>query len=340
MIDPQPFRPQFVNTMMNFVDQAITNSKEVIDREYFPKEPGYQYNLGEGIGSILLIPGQMAANYYQAKRNQNTLSKVISIALAFFTAPLTLTGLGLKKLCSFLPHTPVTATDEIFGRTDPETIDHVYDLTEIFADIAKDIDYVALSGTALGALRHGKGMIPWDDDSDFALKEEDKRRFDELIPQFKARGVEVTYHPNLKTYQFNFTQEELRRRGYKEQIHIDAFLTCLDETRTKWVLASEQHRHNFPNDYMTVEERAQVKEKDFGSPSKKFKMKCLRKKAAESYLKRAYGENCLKYGIKTHNHISFNIFNIISFSLPLPVMNRVYVPLTTIGVPASGNKWT
>lgn len=54
-------------------------------------------------------------------------------------------------------------------------------ILEIFRSVAfvcenNNIDYYAIGGTCLGAVRH-KGFIPWDDDMDIAIPVEDYRRF-------------------------------------------------------------------------------------------------------------------------------------------------------------------
>ena len=58
-----------------------------------------------------------------------------------------------------------------------------FDLFLCFDEICKKLDlkYFLLSGSALGAVRHG-GFIPWDDDLDVGMYREDYNKFMELAP--------------------------------------------------------------------------------------------------------------------------------------------------------------
>jgi lipopolysaccharide cholinephosphotransferase len=86
----------------------------------------------------------------------------------------------------------VPRTDADLRRISPEERGRFYDLMGKVASALdhKKIAYWAISGTLLGAARHG-GMIPWDDDLDIIIRIEDKKRFESLARKFKAGGLQL-----------------------------------------------------------------------------------------------------------------------------------------------------
>lgn len=79
-----------------------------------------------------------------------------------------------------------------FETTRQSVVNHIYTMLEdTHALFQKNqINYLIDGGTQLGATRHG-GLIPWDDDADIVILEDDEYRFLELIPAFNEKGYEI-----------------------------------------------------------------------------------------------------------------------------------------------------
>ncbi len=94
-------------------------------------------------------------------------------------------------------------------------------LLKIFDDICKKygLDYWAIAGTLLGAVRHG-GFIPWDDDVDVGMLRSDIYKLEKTIKE---------NYPNLKIYMHIQLDKHDTHRHYKvsfkdqEQPFIDIF---------------------------------------------------------------------------------------------------------------------
>ncbi len=83
-------------------------------------------------------------------------------------------------------------------------------MLEILKEIDKickkhNITYWLDGGTMLGCARH-KGFIPWDDDLDIAVFEEDYERLLRILQQELPSQYRVEWHGNNKKYSYNFAK--------------------------------------------------------------------------------------------------------------------------------------
>lgn len=62
-----------------------------------------------------------------------------------------------------------------------------------------NLRYFALAGTILGAVRH-KGFIPWDDDIDFCMPDEDYKIFLKEAPKYLPKNYFIQHRDSEKNY--------------------------------------------------------------------------------------------------------------------------------------------
>ena len=124
-------------------------------------------------------------------------------------------------------------------RYDPVILDRVQKVNlkiyQDFADLCErhDINYFAISGTAIGTLRH-KGFIPWDDDIDIAMLRDDYERFvgyaqDELSEKYYLMGPEFEHKyynltPNLVLKNTTFVTDSAWAGDYAPGFFLDIFI--------------------------------------------------------------------------------------------------------------------
>ena len=63
------------------------------------------------------------------------------------------------------------------------------------------LEYYAIGGTFLGAIRH-KGFIPWDDDMDIAMPREDFNKFVEIANKELPKNIKLITFENDKDYRY------------------------------------------------------------------------------------------------------------------------------------------
>ncbi len=90
-----------------------------------------------------------------------------------------------------------------------------------------NIPYFLESGTAIGCARH-QGFIPWDDDIDIGIMQEDYPRFIRLFEENPPAGYSVHTHENTENYPYMFAKVYCEGTRFLAQESIDAGLeSCI-----------------------------------------------------------------------------------------------------------------
>lgn len=79
-----------------------------------------------------------------------------------------------------------------------------------------NIKYVLFGGTALGAKRH-QGFIPWDDDIDIGVLEEDIDKIISLQTEFRKKNLFVQHYNTEKSTPYYFTKIRLDNSVFEEK---------------------------------------------------------------------------------------------------------------------------
>jgi lipopolysaccharide cholinephosphotransferase len=174
-------------------------------------------------------------------------------------------------------------------KTKPEIITKLYKMFYDFDQIMQDTDYFIMGGTLLGAVRH-KGIIPWDDDIDLIILEEDLSTFKNRREIFKKYGYRIIKQGY--GYKIHYTDN----KSDTSPPYIDIFICRKNGKKYESSNPFEEDiRAIWPNDYFYESEVFPLKRYYFKSfwvngPSNPI-----------PYLNRAYGTNW-KREAKIYNH--------------------------------------
>lgn len=139
---------------------------------------------------------------------------------------------------------------EFYKVTNPDHHTELYKSLEVFQNVCEEynIKYWAMGGTILGIVRH-KAIIPWDDDIDIAIMEEDYNKLDN--PEIKEKLNNLGY----ELYDFNvITTGPMKKikKINKSGFLIDIFPFTIDNDR--YTFLDKKPQKAWPGEYFYKDE--------------------------------------------------------------------------------------
>jgi hypothetical protein len=187
-------------------------------------------------------------------------------------------------------------------------IDQIYKLLYITDKLFTEngIEYWMDGGTFLGAVRH-KGLIPWDDDGDLQVWEDDERRIRGLRPQFAARNI-VLKHTwfGYKLYFRNAERIEGHQWLYPA---LDLFPVRIE--KDKLVYSYPKARRMFSGCYHDLETIYPLKRYEFGP----IQLLGASVKDIVPYFDRCYGSDWNTHAYQIFDHANEKMMEKIKIKL-------------------------
>lgn len=151
-------------------------------------------------------------------------------------------------------------TQEIFTPCEQWAVDLIYDGLEVVDRLCREhkIEYALTGGTLLGSHWYG-GLIPWDDDADISMLEDDVARFLALLPELQAQGFDIT---QSEWGYYIFPIDGIPTPKGQKYPSIDLFPLKLRDG--KYCCALDRAYAHWPNEYFTKQEWKRISNVPFG----------------------------------------------------------------------------
>jgi phosphorylcholine metabolism protein LicD len=167
----------------------------------------------------------------------------------------------------------------------PTLYQAVYDLQQLFE--ISGVKYVTLFGASLGILRNEE-LIPWDDNVDFGVAEDQEEKIKALIPLADKLGYDF-YEDDLDGYKFSRRDTLFNEaNGQNYNLLLNICLYRLEGER--YILERSKGREIFPNSWLKKEELEAIEMRCCGP----LKLPCS--SYAKDHVMRMYGEHCVSVG--------------------------------------------
>jgi lipopolysaccharide cholinephosphotransferase len=178
--------------------------------------------------------------------------------------------------------------------TSKNTIQKLYQITYDTISIFDNngLFYFADGGTLLGCVRH-TGIIPWDDDVDLCIMEQDTQKFLSLRRQFKKCGYGIVKASTFGYKIFYLLRKHIKGFNYSFPF-IDIFL--YKKIGSKFKPALKDARDIWPAEWFTPEQLFPIKKYKFGN------FELNGPNTYTEYFNRLYGKDWNDVAYRQYNH--------------------------------------